>query len=320
MHILITGAGGFLGIQLLSALLLETDATFTALDVVPVGLLSERVTSFVGDLSDAVWLEKALAERPPVDQVYHLAAVVSGSAEADFDLGYRANLDGTRNLLEALRRQSASGGPVARLVFTSSVAVFGGEMPAVVTDATTPTPQASYGVQKLMSEYLIGDYSRKGYVDGRSVRLPTICVRPGKPNTALSSFASGIIREPLQGIVSELPVSRGTGVWILSPQGAVRSLRHTMTIAPETFHAGGYGRGLNLPGLTVRVHEMLEALRAVGGDDAVALVKDAPAAHVIKVVQTWPIRFAPERALALGYYGDKDFTEIVTQFARTLNR
>lgn len=318
MHIVLTGAGGFLGTQLLTTLLLETDATFTALDVVPVRVESPRVTSFVGDLSDATWLKTTLAQRPPIDQVYHFAAVVSGSAEADFDLGYRANLDGTRNLLERLRHQSASGGPVARLVFTSSVAVFGGDMPEVVTDATTPTPQASYGVQKLMSEYLIGDYTRKGYLDGRSVRLPTICVRPGKPNTALSSFASGIIREPLQGVVAELPVPRDTGVWILSPQGVLRSLRHTMEIAPEAFHAGGYGRGLNLPGLTIHVHEMLEALRAVGGDAAVALVKDAPAAHVIKVVQTWPIRFAPERALALGYSADASFTDVVAQFAATL--
>ena len=318
MHTLITGAGGFLGRLLIETLLSQSDATITALDVVPLSFESQRVVAFTGDLADASWLAATLAQVGPIDQVYHLAAVVSGTAEADFDLGYRANLEGTKNVLEALRRQSSQGGPNARLVFTSSVAVFGGEMPPVITDATTPTPQGSYGVQKLMSEYLIGDYSRKGFVDGRSVRLPTICVRTGKPNTALSSFASGIIREPLQGQVAELPVPRDTGVWILSPAQVIISLQHTMALAHELFHAGGYGRGLNLPGLSIQVFEMLEALKEIGGEEALALVKDVPAPHVLKIVSTWPTRFVTERANALGYNADSNFLDVVTAFAQSL--
>lgn len=318
MHILVTGAGGFLGRLLIETLLAQTDATITALDVVPTSFASERVTAFAGDLSDATWLAATLAQVAPIDQVYHLAAVVSGSAEADFDLGYRANLEGTRNILEALRRQSASGGPLARLVFTSSVAVFGGNLPEVVTDGTVAAPQGSYGVQKLMSEYLIGDYTRKGYLDGRAVRLPTVSVRPGKPNAALSSFASGIIREPLQGKISELPVTRDTAVWILSPDAAVAALRHTLTLDHAVFHGGVYGPGINLPGLCVSVAQMLESLLEVGGPEALALVKDAPDPRVMKLVVTWPTKFAPERALALGYRADDNFTQIVRTFAARL--
>lgn len=318
MHTLVTGSGGFLGRLLIETLLAQTEATITALDVVPAHFESERVTTFTGDLSDSNWLAATLSQVAPIEQVYHLAAVVSGSAEADFDLGYRANLEGTRNVLEALRRQSARGGPVARLVFTSSVAVFGGNLPEVVTDETVAAPQGSYGVQKLMSEYLIGDYTRKGFLDGRAVRLPTVSVRPGKPNAALSSFASGIIREPLQGRISELPVPRDTAVWLFSPDAAVAALRHTLSIEHERFHGGVYGPGLNLPGLCVRVSEMLESLLEVGGPEALALVKDAPDARVQKLVVTWPTKFAPERALALGYRADQNFTEIVRAFARLL--
>lgn len=318
MHILVTGAGGFLGRLLIDTLLAQTDVTITALDVVPVSFPSERVTAFAGDLSDAAWLAATLAQVAPVEQAYHLAAVVSGSAEADFDLGYRANLEGTRNVLEALRRQSTAGGPVARLVFTSSVAVFGGNLPEVVTDGTVAAPQGSYGVQKLMSEYLIGDYTRKGYVDGRAVRLPTVSVRPGKPNAALSSFASGIIREPLQGKVSELPVTRDTAVWILSPDSAVAALRHTLTLDHEVFHGGVYGPAVNLPGLCVSVSQMLDSLLEVGGPEALARVKDVPDPRVTKLVATWPTKFAPERALALGYRADDNFTQIVRTFAARL--
>jgi D-erythronate 2-dehydrogenase len=318
MHTLVTGAGGFLGRLLIETLLAQTEATITALDVVPMGFASERVAAFVGDLSDAGWLAATLSQVAPIDQVYHLAAVVSGAAEADFDLGYRANLEGTRSVLEALRRQSASGGPVARLAFTSSVAVFGGTLPEVVTDGTVAAPQGSYGVQKLMSEYLIGDYTRKGFLDGRSVRLPTVSVRPGKPNAALSSFASGVIREPLQRKVSVLPVPRETAVWLISPDAAVAALRHTLTIEHAAFHQDGYGPAVNLPGLCVRVSEMLESLFEVGGPEALALVQDAPDPRVMKLVSTWPTKFAPERALSLGYRADESFTQIVRTFAQRL--
>lgn len=320
MHILVTGGAGFLGRLLIEKLREEGDAQITAIDVAAAEFDDPRIQGFVGDLAGADWLEKTLESRPPIDQVYHLAAVVSGAAEADFDRGYRANLDGTRNLLESLRRQAARGGPLARLVFTSSVAVFGGRLPPVIQDETVATPQWSYGVQKLLGEYLIGDYTRKGYLDGRAVRLPTISVRPGKPNTALSSFASGIIREPLAGQEAELPVPRDTALWLLSPEGAVAALRHTLTIDPEPFHDGVYGRGLNLPGITVTVAEMLDALHAVGGAAALARVREVPDERVLKVVPHWPARFETARAYALGYPPAPRFTEVVRAYARRYAR
>ena len=191
----------------------------------------------------ATWRSSA---RPSVgaDSVFHLAAVVSGAAEADFDLGMRVNLDGTRALLEALRGE----GRRPKVVFSSSVAVFGGALPAMVDDATTPMPQSSYGVQKLIGELLVGDYSRKGYVDGRAVRLPTIVVRPGKPNAAASSFASGIIREPLAGVEAVCPVDPDTAMWVLSPTAAITNLLHAHELPAERWTGP---RSLSLPGITV---------------------------------------------------------------------
>lgn len=329
MHILVTGGGGFLGRLLVERLLRDgvpqTDGTvaaatsLTAVDTIRAPFDDPRVESLVGDLSDTAWLDGVLAARPAVDVAFHLAAVVSGTAEADFDLGYRANLDGTRALLEGLRRQSASGGPLARLVFTSSVAVFGGTLPPVITDATTPVPQSSYGVQKLMCEYLVGDYTRKGFVDGRPVRLPTVSVRAGKPNGAASSFASGIIREPMNGEIGILPVPRDTALWILSPERAVDALRRTPGVPAERFHEGGYGHGLNLAGVTVTVEEMLDALESVGGKAARARVKEEPDARIMKLVSGWPGVFVTDRARALGYEGDASGLAIVQSYARSLS-
>lgn len=320
MHILVTGGGGFLGRLLVARLLNDDIDALTVLDTVPVAFDDPRVAVFAGDLADAAWLSGVLAQRPPVDVAFHLAAVVSGTAEADFDLGYRANVDGTRALLEALRRQGAAGGPVAKLVFTSSVAVFGGTLPPVITDATTPFPQSSYGVQKLMCEYMVGDYARKGFVDGRAVRLPTVSVRAGKPNGAASSFASGIIREPLNGEIGVLPVPRSTELWILSPERAVEALRRTPEIPAEAFHAGGFGRGLNLAGVTVSVDEMLDALETVGGKAARALVQEVTDERVARLVAGWPGRFVTERAQALGYEGDASGLAIVQSYARSLTQ
>lgn len=320
MKVVITGGAGFLGQQLVRALAARgklTDAEgreraieqIIAVDQAPGELLfaDDRVGYVVGDIAAEGFLDHVMASN--TDSVFHLAAVVSGAAEADYDLGMRVNLDGTRAVLDACRRQRAT----AKLAFASSVAVFGGALPAVVTDDTQPTPQTSYGVQKLIGELLIGDCTRKGFIDGRCVRLPTIVVRPGKPNAAASSFASGIVREPLAGEISACPVDADTAMWVLSPQSAVAAFIHAHELPSARW---GERRALNLPGLTVTVAQMLEALRAVGGDAAVARVKMQPDERIRAIVRTWPGRFETPRATALGFVGDTDVQAIVRAYAR----
>jgi nucleoside-diphosphate-sugar epimerase len=234
--------------------------------------------------------------------------VVSGTAEADFDLGMRVNVDGTRALLEACRR----AGSCPRLVFSSSVAVFGGDLPAVVDDAVAPTPQGSYGVQKLIGEWLVHDYTRKGFIDGRSVRIPTVVVRPGKPNGAASGFASNIIREPLAGREAVLPVPVDTRMWISSPRSAVANLLHA---ASSPSSAWGWSRALNLPGLSASMGEALAALEKVGGDAARARVRETHDPAIMRLVRTWPDRFNTARAQAMGFVADPDFEAIVRAHA-----
>jgi nucleoside-diphosphate-sugar epimerase len=311
VKIFVTGGGGFLGLRLAKALLARgalggrsitqlvlLDSAFP--QGVPQG--AERVT---GDISDPAILEQALA--PDTDAVFHLAAVVSGAAEADFDLGMRVNLEGTRALLERLRRCAQP----PRLVFASSVAAFGGELPEVLDDSTTPAPQSSYGAQKVIGEYLVSDYSRKGYVDGRSLRLPTIVVRAGKPNAAASSFASGIIREPLNGELSDCPVSPQTGVWLLSPRRAVEAFVHACELPAA---AWGTRRVLNLPGITATVAEMLDALKRVAGAEAAARVRWRPDARIQAIVETWPARFRTPRALELGFHADAGIESVIRDY------
>jgi nucleoside-diphosphate-sugar epimerase len=265
------------------------------------------VRSLQGDLADSAALTRAF--EGGIDSVFHLAAVVSGAAEADFDLGMRVNLDGTRALLDACRAQAAA----PTVVFASSVAVFGGALPEVVLDSTTPSPQSSYGVQKLIGELLIGDCTRRGFIDGRALRLPTIVVRPGRPNAAASSFASGIIREPLAGEPALCPVDPETRLWVLSPARAVESLIHAHDLPAS---AWGPQRALSLPGLTVSVREMLDALREVGGEAAVARVRFARDERIAQIVRGWPASFDPARARALGFEGDADIGSIVRAYAR----
>lgn len=312
MKLLVTGAAGFLGRDLVGRLRRERpDATVVAVDqIVPV-FDDPGVVSRSCDVRSREAVSRLVADDGPFSSVWHLAAVVSGSAESDFDSGWSVNLDGTRHLCDALRDQARASGVVARLTFTSSVAVFGGPMPEVVTDTTVATPQWSYGMQKLACEILLGDYTRKGFMDARALRLPTVSVRPGKPNGALSSFASGIIREPLAGLEAQLPVPVETALWLISPDAAVDALLHTDTVRPEDFHGGVHGRGLNLPGLTVTVGEMVEALREVAGDEVVARIRPVPDPRVEAVVGNWPARFETSRALALGYRADVDFRDVV---------
>ena len=320
MKILVTGGAGFLGQRLIRALCARgrlQDASGVARDIArivaldamsaPDAVTDPRVSYLHGDLSDPAMIAKAFDAS--VDSVFHLAAVVSGAAEADFDLGMRVNLDGTRALLEACRRSPAP----PRLVFASSVAVYGGVLPEVVNDATTPAPQSSYGVQKLIGELLVGDYTRRGYIDGRALRLPTIVVRPGKPNAAASSFASGIIREPLAGVEAICPVAESTSLWLMSPTTAIDNLLH----AHETPAAAwGATRAVNLPGLTASVREMLDALKIVGGAAAASRVRFELDERIARIVYGWPARFDAARARELGFSRDADIVSVVRAYAK----
>lgn len=326
MKVVITGGAGFLGQRLIRALCargvladaagqqreIEQIVSIDAQQSHPL-FVDERVGYVAGDIGTPHLVNHVLGT--DTDSLFHLAAVVSGAAEADFNLGMRVNLDATRALLEVCRQQARP----PKVVFASSVAVFGGALPAVVHDATAPTPVASYGVQKLIGELLVGEYGRKGFVDGRAVRLPTIVVRPGKPNAAASSFASGIIREPLAGEAAVCPVEPDTPLFILSPARATEALVHTHELASVLWQQSGGGRALNLPGLTVTLAEMLQALREVGGEAAAARVTIAPDARIKAIVQSWPARFDTARADALGYGRDNDFASIVRAYLQALS-
>ncbi|MFO1281879.1 MAG: D-erythronate dehydrogenase [Burkholderiales bacterium] len=318
MHILITGGAGFLGRRLARSILARGTLAgpggrpraverITLADVVaPAGLDDRRLGALVGDLGDPSLLDRAVAGG--VDSVFHLAAVVSGEAEADFDLGWRVNVDAMRALLERCRAL----GTAPRFVFASSCAAFGGPLPARLPDDQTPTPQSSYGAQKVVGEYLVYDYTRKGFLDGRSLRLPTVTVRPGKPNKAASSFASGIIREPLAGVEAVCPVAPETRMWLTSPATVVDNLIAGHEAAPSAF---GHTRSVNLPGISVTVREMVDALARVAGADVASRVvwKRDPA--IEKIVLTWPADFEATFARTLGMRADTDFEGIVRAYA-----
>jgi D-erythronate 2-dehydrogenase len=309
LKILITGGGGFIGSRLAAALKKKhPEAKVTLLDMAFPPGLERDFTCIAGDVASPEVIAKALGN--DTDSVFHLAAVVSGGAEADFDLGYRVNLDGTRHLLEACRKLARP----PKVVFASSVAAFGGQLPEVLDDSTTPTPQTSYGTQKVIGEYLVADFTRKGMIDGRSLRLPTIVVRPGKPNLAASSFASGIIREPLNGVVAECPVPDTTGVWILSPRRVVEAFIHAHDLPGSAWTSA---RVVNLPGITLTVREMIEAMGRVAGPEAVGRVKYVPDARIQGIVKTWPVRFRTGRAEAMGFKADADFDSAVRDYLET---
>lgn len=317
MEVLITGGAGFLGAKLARQLLArgalagasgqaEKISRITLLDQVAAqGFDDARIAIMTGDAADPAIIAKALT--PSVQSVFHLAAVVSGEAESDFDLGMRINLDATRVLLEQARKN----GNRPRVVFTSSVAVFGGDLPPKVLDTTPATPQGSYGAQKAMCELMVTDYSRKGFVDGRSLRLPTVTVRPGKANKAASSFASGIIREPLNGVVSVCPVPPDTKVWALSPRSTVHNLIHAHELDSAAFGSAG---AVNLPGLTTTVGEMVAAMGRVAGAETMKLVEWKEDPVILKLVRTWPGDFVTARAEKLGFVHDASFDDVVKAY------
>jgi D-erythronate 2-dehydrogenase len=317
MKILITGGGGFLGFKLAKTLLARGQlggkkiSSMTLLDgAFPPGVENlQNVKAVKGDVSDAATIAGVCT--PDTDAVFHLAAVVSGAAEADFDLGMRVNYKGMELLLAQMRTCGKEGAPPPRLVYTSSVAAFGGDLPAVLDDFTIANPQTSYGAQKVIGEYLVTDYSRKGFIDGRSLRLPTIVVRAGKPNAAASSFASGIIREPLNGVISECPVAPETGVWLLSPGKVVEAFIHAWELPPE---AWGTQRWLNLPGITASVAQMVEAMRRVAGDEVAKRVVYKADARIQAIVKTWPVNFRTPRALQMGFKPDPDVESVIRDY------
>lgn len=315
MRIVITGGAGFIGKRLARALLargtlmdrhgtVQPIRQLTLFDVVQAeGLLHDpRLELRTGDIADPAQTRALIADG--TDGVFHLAAIVSANAEEDFDLGYRVNLDGTRHILEACRALKEP----PRLVFASSVAVYGGDLPKVLDDRTILTPQTSYGAQKAIGELLVHDYSRKGFVDGRALRLPTIVVRPGRPNLAASSFASSILREPLAGEQAICPVERDVAIYVLSPRRVIQALIHAFELGAEAF---GPARMLTLPGISVTAGQMVDTLRAVAGEEVAARVKWQLDPRIQKIVSGWLAGFDARRARAMGFEADRDLAEII---------
>ena len=311
--VLILGGGGMVG-QKLAGQLKSDGLSGTSIDditALDLGFPKKSITEVkevVGNLSDKSKLAKLVAQRP--DIVYHLAAVVSGEAERDFDKGWQVNMFHMWQLLELLRQENiASDGTYCpKVIFTSSVAVFGGPFREYISDDFLTAPQTSYGAQKAACELMLSDFSRKGFVDGMSLRLPTICVRPGKPNLAASSFFSGIIREPLNGQQAVLPVADSVRHTHASPRAAAGFLRHAASLQGADI---GARRALNLPGVSCTVGDQIEALRRAAGQAAVDLIVPQPDPEIIKIVDTWPKAFDPQLALSLGFSAEQSFDQII---------
>ena len=314
MHILIIGAAGMVGRKLTDRLVADGGLGDSALDMLTLAdVVAPPVPAFAGkadlvtaDLSQPAAAEKLIAARP--DVIFHLAAIVSGEAEADFEKGYRINLDGTRHLFEAIRREGQKAPYRPRLVFTSSIAVFGAPFPEKIDDTFLSAPLTSYGTQKAVGELLLSDYSRRGFFDGIGIRLPTICIRPGKPNKAASGFFSNILREPLAGMEAVLPVDEDVRHWHASPRAAVGFLLRAATLDLEKV---GPRRNLNLPGLSATVGEQIDALRRVAGEKTVKLIRREADPVIRKIVAGWPSDFSPARALSLGFRAENSFDEII---------
>jgi D-erythronate 2-dehydrogenase len=314
LNVVITGAAGFLGHRLTDTLLTKgvlraVDGRdrpidrITLIDVVDSPRRDDpRVVQITGDIADPSLLERAID--PNASAIFHLAAIVSAMAEADFDLGMRVNIDASRTLLDVCRKV----GHCPRLIFASSIAIFGGELPDAVPETMAVRPQTSYGMQKAVIELLINDYTRRGFVDGRALRMPTICVRPGRPNAAASSFASSIIREPLNGEEAVCPVPADTRVWLLSPGAAIDCLIAAHDLSGDAL---GIYRTLNVPGLSLTVAEMVAALERQAGPEVTARIRWQPDPRIERIVSTWPGALDASRAYALGLRGDDSFDTVI---------
>jgi len=309
MRVVVTGGCGFLGRRVALQLLGRRDVDELVLfDNAPPALPlpeDKRLKLVVGDIADHKAVRRVISAG--TNSVFHLAAVVSGQAEADTDLGYRVNLDGTRAVLDACREL----GTCPRLVFASSLAVYGGALPPVVGDETPLTPQTSYGTQKAIGELLVNDYSRKEFVDGRAVRLPTVVVRPGRPNRAASTFASSMIREPLSGREAICPISPDTVMALASPRRIVAGLLHAHDLPGGAL---GANRSLQLPGFSVAVGDMAAAVRRAGGEAAYARILWEPDPQIQQIISGWPQALHAPRAEALGFTADNGIDEVVAAF------
>ena len=314
MNILMIGAAGMIGRKLTHALLARGEIRGRGIDRLTLAdIIAPEKPGFKGeietvaaDLSLPDTAARLVASRP--DVIFHLAAVVSGEAEADFEKGYRVNLDGTRALFEAIRLAGAEQPYNPRVVFTSSIVVFGEPLPDVIGDNHCLTPLTSYGTQKAIGELLLADYSRKGFFDGIGIRLPTISIRPGKPNKAASGFFSSILREPLIGEEAVLPVSENVRHWFASPRAAVRFILHAAELDTGSL---GQLRTITMPGLSATVGEQIEALRRVAGEDAIRLIRREPNETIANIIAGWPQGFDAARAEALGFVGETSFDEII---------
>jgi D-erythronate 2-dehydrogenase len=301
VRILVLGAAGMIGRRLADRL--RAAGTLAGRKIERFVLVDAVAPAdVIADIADPGIAARLAADRP--DVIFHLAAVVSGEAEADFDKGYRVNVDGMRSLLEALRAE----GDAPKLVFASSIAVFGPPLPEVIGDEHASTPATSYGTQKAIAELLLNDYSRRGFVNGIGIRLPTICVRPGRPNLAASGFFSSIIREPLNGEEAVLPVPETVRHWFASPRAAVGFLVHAAELDTTVL---GTRRCLTMPGLSATVAEQIDALRRIGGEDAVRLIRRERDETIARIVQSWPGAFDARRARELGFRAEQSFDEIV---------
>ena len=315
MNIVIIGAAGMVGRKLTDALVASGTLAGRPIEALTLADVIEpempqaagmTIRTRAVDIADAGVAATLIAERP--DVIFHLAAIVSGEAELDFEKGYAINLDGTRYLFEAIRQAGQSAPYCPRFVFTSSIAVFGAPFPDKIGDEFFQTPRTSYGTQKAIGELLLADYSRRGFLDGVGIRLPTICIRPGKPNKAASGFFSSILREPLVGLEAVLPVSEDARHWHASPRAAVGFLIHAAQMDTASL---GARRSLNMPGLSATVGEQIEALRRVAGDKAVALIRREPDAMTTEMVEGWAKDFDASRATSLGFRAEASFDEII---------
>ncbi len=322
MNIVITGAAGFLGKKLVKALLKKGSllnregqskqiSQITAFDIAPLtGISDPRLNVVCGDISNPGELANLINEN--TDSVFHLAAIVSGQAEQNFELGMKINVDAARQIMERM----CALPQCIRLVTTSSVAVFGGNLPEKVPDDQVWMPQSSYGTQKAMNDLLLSDYSRRGFLDGRSLRMPTIVVRPGKPNAAASSFASGIIREPLNGEEANCPVSTDTRLWLMSPDKAVSALVRGHELDNKELTQG---RVINLCGLSVTVEAMIGSLRRIAGDEVVSRISFTPDQAIMHIVNSWPGDFHADYARHLGFEANGSFDEMVEEYLKEKN-
>lgn len=313
MHVLVLGAAGMLGRKLTQAISERRQISgvpvskLTLVDVVSVDepTFIGTVEVKVADLTKPNAARELLADRPQV--IFHLAAIVSGEAEASFEKGYSVNLDGTRNLFEAIRQHSPEG-YCPKIVFASSIVVFGAPLPDVISDDQVLTPQNSYGTQKAIGELLLADYSRRGFLDGIGIRLPTIAIRPGKPNQAASGFFSSILREPLIGLEARLPVAEGVRHWFASPRAAIGFLLHAAELDTTSIEGG---RSLTMPGVDATVGDEIAALRRIAGDKAVALIRREFDPDIALMIAGWPRAFTPKRALALGFKAESSIDDII---------